>query len=406
MNRYGVMARAHWARWLPQRYAAISDPDSFFSTLGPGSSSGRSTSWRTELAGDEPARGGLPGQGGPADRGAQPGRGDRPAAADPAATGAGSQRGPGGERPAAASTQRPAGDRPRPPDVGGDNAEQEERPRAANRRRGSGPGGQDDLAPSGAVARVRANLAALATLRAIQREDRPATPDEQAVLARWSGWGAVPEVFDDGRAGVTPGPARSCPRLLTPGGAGGRRPQHPQRALHRRRPRPGHLDRRCSSSASPAAGSWNRAAAAGTSSASRPAAPGSPGVELDPVTAAIAAALYPDADIASESFADTRAPDGSFDLAIGNVPFGKFALHRPAAQPGRAQHPQPLHHQVPAPGPARRPGRRGDLPLHHGRPQPRRPPRDRRPGRPGRRGPAAQRRAPAGRRAPRSSPTC
>ena len=34
MNRYGVMARAHWARWLPQQYAAISDPDSFFSTLG------------------------------------------------------------------------------------------------------------------------------------------------------------------------------------------------------------------------------------------------------------------------------------------------------------------------------------------------------------------------------------
>jgi hypothetical protein len=34
MNRYGAMARAHWARWLPQQYATISDPDSFFSTLG------------------------------------------------------------------------------------------------------------------------------------------------------------------------------------------------------------------------------------------------------------------------------------------------------------------------------------------------------------------------------------
>src|SRR5689334_15124896 len=34
MNRYGAMAQAHWARWLPQRYATISDPDSFFSTLG------------------------------------------------------------------------------------------------------------------------------------------------------------------------------------------------------------------------------------------------------------------------------------------------------------------------------------------------------------------------------------
>ena len=34
------------------------------------------------------------------------------------------------------------------------------------------------------------------------------------------------------------------------------------------------------------------------------------GVELEPVTAAIAAALYPDATILPESFADTRAPEG------------------------------------------------------------------------------------------------
>jgi hypothetical protein len=34
MNRYGVIAQQHWARWLPRQYAAISDPDSFFTTLG------------------------------------------------------------------------------------------------------------------------------------------------------------------------------------------------------------------------------------------------------------------------------------------------------------------------------------------------------------------------------------
>ena len=34
MNRYGVMARRHWARWLPRQYAAIGDPESFFTTLG------------------------------------------------------------------------------------------------------------------------------------------------------------------------------------------------------------------------------------------------------------------------------------------------------------------------------------------------------------------------------------
>jgi len=33
MNRYGVIAQRHWARWLPKQYAAISDPDTFFTTL-------------------------------------------------------------------------------------------------------------------------------------------------------------------------------------------------------------------------------------------------------------------------------------------------------------------------------------------------------------------------------------
>ena len=34
MNYYGEIAMRHWARWLPSQYAAIEDPDSFFSDLG------------------------------------------------------------------------------------------------------------------------------------------------------------------------------------------------------------------------------------------------------------------------------------------------------------------------------------------------------------------------------------
>ena len=34
MNRYGVIAQRHWARWLPGQYAGISDPESFFTALG------------------------------------------------------------------------------------------------------------------------------------------------------------------------------------------------------------------------------------------------------------------------------------------------------------------------------------------------------------------------------------
>ena len=34
VNRYGVIAQQHWARWLPKQYAAISGPESFFTALG------------------------------------------------------------------------------------------------------------------------------------------------------------------------------------------------------------------------------------------------------------------------------------------------------------------------------------------------------------------------------------
>ena len=53
------------------------------------------------------------------------------------------------------------------------------------------------------------------------------------------------------------------------------------------------------------------------------------GVELDPATAAIAAALYPHAQVVAESFADTRLPGGSFDLVVGNVPFSDVVLYDP-----------------------------------------------------------------------------
>ena len=49
------------------------------------------------------------------------------------------------------------------------------------------------------MARIRANLAALTTLNLLRTEERPPTTTEQQILARWSGWGAVPEVFDASR---------------------------------------------------------------------------------------------------------------------------------------------------------------------------------------------------------------
>ena len=53
------------------------------------------------------------------------------------------------------------------------------------------------------------------------------------------------------------------------------------------------------------------------------------GIELDPLTARIASALYPDADIRQQPFEKSKLPDESFDLAISNVPFGDYTVHDP-----------------------------------------------------------------------------
>jgi N12 class adenine-specific DNA methylase len=48
------------------------------------------------------------------------------------------------------------------------------------------------------------------------------------------------------------------------------------------------------------------------------------GIEIDPLTAQIAKALYPDADIRNESFEKASVTDGFYDLAISNIPFGDY----------------------------------------------------------------------------------
>jgi hypothetical protein len=54
VNQYGEMARRHWARWLPGRFAAIQDPEVFFTGLGDEAEQ-RITTLAWELAGDDPA---------------------------------------------------------------------------------------------------------------------------------------------------------------------------------------------------------------------------------------------------------------------------------------------------------------------------------------------------------------
>ncbi|MBN2162452.1 MAG: hypothetical protein JW713_05875 [Pontiellaceae bacterium] len=50
------------------------------------------------------------------------------------------------------------------------------------------------------------------------------------------------------------------------------------------------------------------------------------GVELDPISARIAQALYPDADVRNTDYTKFSAPDGFYDVAVGNPPFANIKI--------------------------------------------------------------------------------
>lgn len=191
------------------------------------------------------------------------------------------------------------------------------------------PRQQTDLAPAGSAAKLAANLAALEILDRLDAGDRAATPEEQAALARWSGWGAIPQLFDDERAELADARA-IAKRLLGTDEAW---------AAARRTTLNAHY-----TSAEVVTEVWRTTQRLGLTQG-RVLEPGcgsgnfiglAPdgldlvGIELDPTTANVAHHLYgARAEIVSSRFEDYQAPDGTFDAAVGNVPFAKVTPHDP-----------------------------------------------------------------------------
>lgn len=195
------------------------------------------------------------------------------------------------------------------------------------------PASLETLVPSGPKARVRANIAALRMLRRLDQAGRPALPEEQRVLAAWSGWGAVPQVFDHRNTDLAP-ERETLAELLD-------RDEYRQAEAS-------ILNAHYTDPAV-AAAVWDALGRAGFSGG-RVLEPGcgsgtfiahAPedavmvGVECDATTAAIAAALYPSAQIRHEGFETTRVPENSFTATVGNVPFGRYPLTDPAHNPAR-----------------------------------------------------------------------
>jgi hypothetical protein len=89
------------------------------------------------------------------------------------------------------------------------------------------------------------------------------------------------------------------------------------------------------------------------------------GVELDSITARIAAKLYPDSNLHGKALEDTALPKDFFDAAVGNIPFGNYPVFDPAYR-RTPQLTRGVHDEVPGCGPARRVDRGDYQSLHDG----------------------------------------
>lgn len=181
-----------------------------------------------------------------------------------------------------------------------------------------------DYAPKGEKARIDANLAAIELAKRLLSSGATATPEEMAVLRKYSGWGGLGSAFNEGNAWA-PNPVNKRMReVLTP--------EEYQAAVMSRN----------SAYYTPAAvidAMWDIAKALGFKGGN--ILEGSAGigniiglmptdlsersdihaVEIDPTTGGILSLLYPDAQTEIQGFEQTRIANGSVDLAITNVPF-------------------------------------------------------------------------------------
>ena len=176
-------------------------------------------------------------------------------------------------------------------------------------------------------ARFAANAAAIRTLNAIEAEHRTATPDEQAVLSGYTGWGAIPNAFDPDNKDWSNEYAELKTLLTDEEFIDARRS-----TLNAHFTSPviinaiyeglANLGFEQGKILEPAMGIGNFFGMLPE------AMRGSElhGVELDDITGRIARQLYPGADIQIKGFEKTKFENDSFDAVVGNVPFGDYKL--------------------------------------------------------------------------------
>lgn len=189
------------------------------------------------------------------------------------------------------------------------------------------------LGQGGEVEKFNDNLAAIRTLQAIERENRRATPEEQAMIARYVGWGGLANAFPNPETGEFKDAWKKrgaeLAELLTP----------KEYALARRSTLDSHY-----TSQTVVDSMWGAVKHLGVKGGlflessmgignflgrmPFDIAGNSKfiGVEYDSLTARMAALLYPAETVLNSGFQSVPLSDGAFDLAIGNPPFGEQSL--------------------------------------------------------------------------------
>jgi len=175
--------------------------------------------------------------------------------------------------------------------------------------------------------KIADNMAALRLLKYLDDVKRPATSEEQGVLARYNGWGGLSLVFEpDPRDWKTE--AEELKTLLTPDEYRSVRatvntafftPWAITRVIYQALERFGF---RGGKVLEPSAGS-------GIFPATQPDGWSLDWhcVEIDTVSGGVLKHLQPDARIQVCGLQDATLSSGSFDLVIGNVPFGDYPIH-------------------------------------------------------------------------------
>ena len=185
----------------------------------------------------------------------------------------------------------------------------------------------DHLGEGGPKAKFRANLEAIHLLHKLTDESRAASPEEQAVLSRYVGWGGLPDAFD-ARKEAWAEEYRELAEALSPEEYAAARASTLNahytsptviRAIYEVIENMGF---RTGNILEPSMGVGNFFGLLPESMLDSRLY----GVELDTVSGEIAKQLYPNANITVAGFETTDRRD-FYDLAVGNVPFGNYQVN-------------------------------------------------------------------------------